>query len=95
MNAFQMVAELGLAVEIRLHYREGSALVSAEELEGGLRRLMDGSGAVRSKVKEMRDKSRTAVMEHGSSHASMWRLVQQLMVGLDLDDQETKLPIIG
>ncbi|KAF8025436.1 hypothetical protein BT93_F2310 [Corymbia citriodora subsp. variegata] len=95
MNAFQMVADLGLAGEIRLDYREGSALVSAEELERGLRCLMDGGGGeVRSKVKEMRDKSRMAVTEHGSSHASMRRLVQQLLVGLDLDDQETKLPLI-
>lgn len=99
MNAFQMVAELGLAVEIRLDYREGSALVPAEELERGLRCLMGGGGGgskVRSKVKEMRDKSRMAVTEHGSSHASMRCLVQQLVVGLDMgmDDQETKLPII-
>lgn len=95
MNAFQMVAELGLAVEIRLDYREGSALVTAEELVKGLRHLMDSDGEVRSKVKEMRDKSRMAVTEHGSSHASMRRLVHELVVGLDLDDdQETKLPII-
>ncbi|XP_030467462.1 UDP-glycosyltransferase 43-like [Syzygium oleosum] len=94
MNAFQMVAELGLAVEIRLDYREGSALVSAKELERGLRCLMEGGGEVRSKVKEMRDKSRMAVTERGSSHASMRRLAQQLLAGLDLDDQETKLPLI-
>ncbi|XP_010058058.2 UDP-glycosyltransferase 43 [Eucalyptus grandis] len=95
MNAFQMVAELGLAVEVRLDYREGSALVSAEELERGLRCLMDGGGEARSKVKEMRDKSRAAVAEHGSSYASMRRLVQQLRDGLDLeDDQETKFPPI-
>lgn len=57
---------------------------------------MGGGSKVRSKVKEMRDKSRMAVTEHGSSHASMRCLVQQLVVGLDLDmdDQETKLPII-
>ncbi|XP_048131713.1 UDP-glycosyltransferase 43-like isoform X1 [Rhodamnia argentea] len=86
MNAFQMVAELGLAVEIRLDYREGSTLVSAEELERGLRCLMgsDGSSSkVRSRVKEMRDKSRTAATEYGSSHASMRRLVQQLVVELE------------
>ncbi|KAJ4702540.1 Glycosyltransferase [Melia azedarach] len=33
LNAFQLVKELRLAVEIRLDYREGSNLVSAEELE--------------------------------------------------------------
>ncbi|PPR88909.1 hypothetical protein GOBAR_AA31773 [Gossypium barbadense] len=35
MNAFELVKELGLGVEIRLDYREGSDLVVAEELERG------------------------------------------------------------
>lgn len=33
MNAFEMVKELGLAVEIRVDYREGSKIVMAEEVE--------------------------------------------------------------
>ena len=33
MNAFEMVKELGLAIEIRLDYREGSDLVLAKEVE--------------------------------------------------------------
>ncbi|KDO77236.1 hypothetical protein CISIN_1g039408mg [Citrus sinensis] len=73
MNAFELVKELRLAVEIRLDYRDGrgSDLVSAEEIEWGLRRLMDGDDEVRKKVKEMREKSRTAVMEEGSSNKSL------------------------
>ncbi|KAH7569699.1 hypothetical protein JRO89_XS06G0247400 [Xanthoceras sorbifolium] len=82
MNAFLLVKELGLAVEIRLDYREGSELVLAEELERGLRRLMDGNDEVRIKVKEMRDMSRTAVIENGSSYRSVGSLVEELMANV-------------
>ncbi|TXG48313.1 hypothetical protein EZV62_027607 [Acer yangbiense] len=80
MNAFQLVKELGLAVEIRLDYREGSDLVLAEELERGLRRLMDSGDVVRTKkVKEMKEKSRMALMENGSSYKSLQSLAKQLV----------------
>ncbi|KAK1557993.1 hypothetical protein Q3G72_035503 [Acer saccharum] len=80
MNAFQLVKELGLAVEIRLDYREGSDLVLAEELERGLRRLMDNGDVVRTKkVKEMKEKSRMALMENGSSYKSLQSLAKQLV----------------
>ncbi|KAJ8758735.1 hypothetical protein K2173_000456 [Erythroxylum novogranatense] len=80
MNAFQLVKELGLAVELRLDYREGSDLVVAEELERALRRLMDGGGDhLRRKVKEMSDMSRKAVMENGSSYVSLGSLIHKLI----------------
>ncbi|KAJ4702698.1 Glycosyltransferase [Melia azedarach] len=57
MNAFELVKELGLAVEIRLDFREEeNYLVLAEEIERALRRLMDGDDEVRKKVKEMKQK---------------------------------------
>ena len=46
MNAFESVKEFGLGVGIRLDYREGSQLVLADELETGLRRLMEGEDEV-------------------------------------------------
>ncbi|PON63504.1 UDP-glucuronosyl/UDP-glucosyltransferase [Parasponia andersonii] len=49
MNAFEMVKELGLAIEIRLDYREGSDLVLAEEVEKGIKRLMISDNEVKSK----------------------------------------------
>ncbi|KAF3450062.1 hypothetical protein FNV43_RR06141 [Rhamnella rubrinervis] len=63
MNAFEMVKELGSAVEIRLDYKEGSDLVSTEEVERGIKKLMECDEEVRRKVKEMRDESRMALME--------------------------------
>ncbi|MBA0862313.1 hypothetical protein Goshw_007054 [Gossypium schwendimanii] len=78
MNAFELVKELGLGVEIRLDYREGSDLVVAEELERGLRRLMDGEDELKAKVREMKSKSRMALMENGSSCKSLASLIQEI-----------------
>ncbi|KAF5472241.1 hypothetical protein F2P56_008977 [Juglans regia] len=78
MNAFQMVRELGLAMEITLDYRAGSDLVVADEVERGIKRLMDGDDEVRTKVKEMGQKSRKAMMENGSSYTSLGALIEEL-----------------
>lgn len=80
LNAFELVKELGLAVEIRLDYREGrDDLIPAEEVERGIKRLMEGDGRAREKIREMRDKSRTTLMENGSSYESLGALVKDLM----------------
>jgi len=78
MNAFQMVRELGLAVEIRLDYRVGGDLVQAEEVENGVSTLMNGSDEIRRKVKEMKEKCRVALMENGSSYTNLMSLIQEL-----------------
>lgn len=93
MNAFELVKELRLAVEIRLDYRDGSGsdLVSAEEIERGLRRLMDGDDEVRKKVKEMREKSRTAVMEEGSSNKSLGSLIKKIVADVRNFEAQSKL----
>ena len=79
MNAFEMVKELGLAIEIRLDYREGSDLVSAKEVERGIKHLMNYDNEVRQKVKEMSKKCRVAKMENGSSYASLGALIEKLV----------------
>ncbi|KAM0069462.1 putative flavonol 3-O-glucosyltransferase [Helianthus debilis subsp. tardiflorus] len=82
MNAFKMVMELGLAVEIKLDYvkslsnpKANIVFVTAEEIESGIRRVMEDN-EVRRKVKEMSAKSRSAVVEGGSSYASIASLIQ-------------------
>ncbi|EXB75129.1 Putative UDP-glucose flavonoid 3-O-glucosyltransferase 3 [Morus notabilis] len=81
MNAFEMVKELGLAVEISLDYRQGgSEVISAEEIEKRIRILMEGDVEVRAKVKEMKEKCRMALMENGSSYGSLSDLVEELIV---------------
>lgn len=78
LNAFEMVKELGLAVEIRLDYREGGDLVRAEEVEKGVRCLMNGCDEIRGKVKEMSEKFRLAFMENASSYNKLVSLIEEL-----------------
>ncbi|KAM3742008.1 hypothetical protein ACB098_07G039900 [Castanea mollissima] len=82
MNAFMMVKELGLAMEIRLDYNMGSKMVLAEEIEEGIKSLMDGDSEVRKKVKEMSQKAKMAVRENGSSCTSLGILIDELANGV-------------
>ncbi|KAK6142418.1 hypothetical protein DH2020_022766 [Rehmannia glutinosa] len=82
MNAFQLVRELGLAVEITLSYYERSedgAVVTAGEIERGIRELMESGSEVRKRVKEMKEKSRMSVEEGGSSYISLNRFIDCMM----------------
>ena len=83
LNAFEMVKELELSMEIRLDYRGGeNDLVSKEEVAKGVRSLMelsDFAQELREKVKRMSEVSKNAVMENGSSFVALARLVHQLL----------------
>ncbi|TKY56457.1 UDP-glycosyltransferase 71C3 [Spatholobus suberectus] len=81
LNAFIMVREFGLAVELRLDYRWGSDIVMAEEIEKGLKQLMDRDNMVHKKVKEMKEKARKAVLTGGSSFISVGELIDYMMAG--------------
>nr|GFD56170.1 UDP-glycosyltransferase 71E1 [Tanacetum cinerariifolium] len=77
--------ELGIAAEIRMDYRSdmrrgiNNMTVAAEEIEEGIRRLMNDH-EMRNKVKEMKEKSRLAVLEGGSSYASIGRFIHHLSI---------------
>ncbi|XP_023739739.1 UDP-glycosyltransferase 43 [Lactuca sativa] len=81
LNAFEMARELGLSVEIRLDSRDkGGDLVLAEDVERGIRELMNGGdGKLREKVKEMSEMSKKALMENGSSFRAMEDLINILL----------------
>ncbi|KAI3519370.1 hypothetical protein L1887_08425 [Cichorium endivia] len=82
LDAFQLVKELELAVEISLDYdctKKNQRLILADEIEKGIREVMDGDSQVRVKVREMKGKSRLALEEGGSSLASLRRLVDDFM----------------
>ncbi|XVE59396.1 hypothetical protein DITRI_Ditri05aG0043300 [Diplodiscus trichospermus] len=79
LNAFKMVKELGLAVEMKLDYRRTSAIVMADEIEKAVRLVMDGGSNVRKKVKEMAEMGRKAVMKGGSSFNSIGRLIEDII----------------
>ncbi|KAF3625455.1 UDP-glycosyltransferase 71B7 [Capsicum annuum] len=90
MNAFSLVKELGLAVEIRMDYVkdfEGEnpvVIVSAEEIEGAIRKLMENGeeNELRKRVKEMQEKSRIAMEEGGSSYTSLRLLIEDFIYNI-------------
>ncbi|KAL1197492.1 UDP-glycosyltransferase 71B2 [Cardamine amara subsp. amara] len=86
VNAFEMVDELGLAVEIRNSFRgefmvaeTETELMTAEEIERGISRLMEQDSDVRDRVKEMSEKSHVALMDGGSSHAALVKFIQDVI----------------
>ncbi|XP_034687373.1 UDP-glycosyltransferase 71K1-like [Vitis riparia] len=79
LNEFEMVKELGLAVEMRLDSRYDGDVVMAEEIDGAVRRVMEADSTVRKMVKEMGEKSRRAMMEGGSSYNSFERLIHAMI----------------
>ncbi|KAI3747850.1 hypothetical protein L6452_10542 [Arctium lappa] len=82
LDAHQLVKELGLAVKISLDYNqlnENQSLVLAEDIEKGIRQVMDSNSEVRAKVTEMKAKSRMALEEGGSSFTSLRHLVDDFM----------------
>ncbi|KAJ0264674.1 UDP-glycosyltransferase 71B2 [Hirschfeldia incana] len=86
LNAFQLVEELGLAVEVRNSFRadmmaEESELMTAEEIERGIRCLME-QDKVRDRVKEVSEKSHVALMEGGSSHASLLKFIEDVTTNI-------------
>ncbi|KAF2319838.1 hypothetical protein GH714_019542 [Hevea brasiliensis] len=82
-NAFEMVIELGLAVEIKMEYSEESGMmVNCDEIERGIRCLMENDSEKRKKVKEMSKKSRMALIEGVSSYYWLGRLVEYVMDNL-------------
>ncbi|XP_058212304.1 anthocyanidin 3-O-glucosyltransferase 2-like [Rhododendron vialii] len=92
MNAFQLVRELRLAVEIKLDYRKDFGttnkvnLVTANEIENGIRKLMENEDkskeGIKQKVKELSEKSKTAVEEGGSSYNYIERFIEVVMTNV-------------
>ncbi|KAG7547874.1 UDP-glucuronosyl/UDP-glucosyltransferase [Arabidopsis suecica] len=83
VNAFEMVEELGLAVEIR-KYLKGELLagemetVTAEDIERAMSRVMEEDSDVRDRVKKMAEKCHVALMEGGSSHVALQKFMQDV-----------------
>ncbi|XP_034701425.1 anthocyanidin 3-O-glucosyltransferase 2-like [Vitis riparia] len=83
INAFQMIKDLGLAEEIKIDYNMNSGyIVSACEVENGLRNLMNINSEVRKKKKEMQKISRKVVIDGGSSHFSLGHFIEDMMANI-------------
>ncbi|XP_038699970.1 anthocyanidin 3-O-glucosyltransferase 2-like [Tripterygium wilfordii] len=88
-SAFEIVVELGLAVEIKMDYRRSvfdkpEGIVSLKEIERGITSLMEPDSEIRRKMKKMSESSRLALMEGGSSHSTLDNLISLLVSGGNL-----------
>ncbi|GMN23792.1 hypothetical protein TIFTF001_000274 [Ficus carica] len=79
MNVFLMLREYGLAVELRLDYRNDGDLVMADKIKTAVRRLMENESDLRKKVQEMSDRARKAVSEGGSSFTAVGKFVNDIL----------------
>ena len=83
LNAFEMVKELNLAMEIILDSRRDFMIdnqinVASKDVENGIRQLMESDNLIRKRVKEMTE-SRMALMDGGSSHFSLGQLIDDVI----------------
>ncbi|VVA98818.1 unnamed protein product [Arabis nemorensis] len=91
-NAFEMVEELGLAVEIKKHWRgdllAGTATETtmAEEIERGIRCLMEHDSEVRKRVSDMSKKCHLALTDGGSSRIALQKFIQDVLKNIDSTD---------
>nr|QNV69591.1 glycosyltransferase [Mentha x piperita] len=80
VNAFQVVKDFEMAVEIKMDYRKSSGVVvGAETIEKAIKELMEPENKIRAKVEELHKKSRMALAEGGSSYNFVGRLIEDIM----------------
>jgi hypothetical protein len=85
LNAFKIIVELGFGVEIKMDYRreffydDNENIISAGEIERGIRCLMELGKEKVERLKEMSAKSRKALMEGGSSYTWLGQLIHEMV----------------
>ncbi|CAI9103309.1 OLC1v1001768C1 [Oldenlandia corymbosa var. corymbosa] len=87
LNAFLLVKDLEMAVEIKMDYRHRNRTtpelsgedVSAELIEKGIRLVMEPENEVRKKVKQMQGKSHSVFEEGGSSYTFVRGFIDDVM----------------
>ncbi|KAI5433217.1 hypothetical protein KIW84_020482 [Lathyrus oleraceus] len=84
INAFELVCELKMSVEIALDYNvdfggEPNYFITADKIEKGIKSVLDKDGEVRKKVKMMSENSRKTLLEGGSSYTYLGRLIDYIV----------------
>ncbi|GAB2259787.1 hypothetical protein Droror1_Dr00010642 [Drosera rotundifolia] len=80
-NAFELVKEMGMAVEVRMDYtwdhrkKSSNFIVQSDEIEKAIREIMDEKSPVRKKVKEIAESNRKATAEGGSTYTALGRFI--------------------
>ncbi|PIN22180.1 UDP-glucuronosyl and UDP-glucosyl transferase [Handroanthus impetiginosus] len=79
-NAFELVKEFGMAIEIKMDYkRDSGVVVGAETIENAIKQLMDPENGIRGKVRALKEKSRKVTMEGGSSYDFLRHFIDNVM----------------
>ncbi|XP_065854781.1 anthocyanidin 3-O-glucosyltransferase 2-like [Euphorbia lathyris] len=79
LNAFELVKELELAVEIKMDYRKDSGLiVKAEVIERGINGVMEHDSKIRKNVKEISEKGKMVLIEGGSSFSALNQFIEDV-----------------
>ncbi|KAL0449296.1 UNVERIFIED_CONTAM: UDP-glucose flavonoid 3-O-glucosyltransferase 6 [Sesamum latifolium] len=79
-NAFLLVKEFAMAIEIKIDYKkDGNVIVGSEMIETAIKQLMEPENGIRLKVRALKEKSRMALMEGGSSSNYMKRFIENVM----------------
>ncbi|EOA19108.1 hypothetical protein CARUB_v10007776mg [Capsella rubella] len=84
VNAFEMVEELGLAVEICKYlkvdlFAKEMETAKAEDIEKAIRRVMEQDSDVRNRAKEMAEKCHVALRDDGSSQVALQKFIQDIV----------------
>eukprot|EP00261_Vitis_vinifera_P032589 XP_019073832.1 PREDICTED: anthocyanidin 3-O-glucosyltransferase 6-like [Vitis vinifera] len=83
LNAFQIVKELEIGVEIRLDYKKDTSdIVNAQEIESRIRSLMEDSNDIKTNRAKMKEKCVTALTEGGSLDSSLQRLIGDMITNI-------------
>ena len=61
------------------YYKDSDYVVSAQEIEVGLKNLMNIDNEVRKKMEEMKQMSRKVMIAGGSSHTSLGHFIEDVM----------------
>ncbi|CAI0542179.1 unnamed protein product [Linum tenue] len=90
-NAFLLVKELEIAAEIKMDYRtESGEIVRAEEIERGIRSLMEQNNPRKERMKEFRNKVGAALMDGGSSSSSIAEFVEDIKINYRSESKENE-----
>ncbi|KAL9246018.1 hypothetical protein vseg_019602 [Gypsophila vaccaria] len=85
LNAFELVKELELAVEIRMDYKmypmggKANFLVTSEEIENGIKNLMSMNDDMRERIKKVSNEAKQALEVGGSSYNWLRRFIDDVL----------------
>ncbi|KNA25404.1 hypothetical protein SOVF_006800 [Spinacia oleracea] len=85
INAFEMVKEVQVAVEIRMDYqrnlmnKDANFMVTSSEVENGVKKLMSMDDAMRGRISKMKNISREVLECDGSSYTSFTCFISKVL----------------